>query len=296
MEKKREKTQTSKKKTNIKNSKAEYYACALTSVYTFGPTFRAENSHTSRHLAEFWMIEPEIAFADLKDDMRCAEDFITFCVRKALATCSAELDFLENHTGGAEKGKAVPPVAAAGTRKRLEAIAAPDSPGFARVSYTEAVEILRDHVRTQRVKFELPVEWGVDLASEHERYLTDVVHQGRPVIVYDYPKEIKAFYMRANDDGKTVAAMDILVPGVGELVGGSQREERLDVLVKKLEEMGERTDSSSPYSPYLDLRRYGKVPHAGFGVGFERLVQFVAGLDNIRDSIPFPRWPNNAAF
>ena len=177
-------------------STAEYYACALTSVYTFGPTFRAENSHTSRHLAEFWMIEPEIAFADLRDDMRCAEDFIVFCVRKALACCSAELDFLENHTGGAEKGKVFAPVSAAGTRKRLEAIAAPDSPGFARVSYTEAVEILKKHIDEKKVKFELPVEWGVDLASEHERYLTDVVHEGRPVIVFDYPKEIKAFYMR----------------------------------------------------------------------------------------------------
>ena len=176
---------------------AEYYACALTSVYTFGPTFRAENSHTSRHLAEFWMIEPEIAFADLRDDKRCAEDFITFCVRKALSCCSAELDFLENHTGGTDKGKTIAPVTAAGTRKRLEAIAAPDSPGFARVSYTEAVEILKSHIEAKKVKFELPVEWGVDLASEHERYLC-VVHEGRPVIVYNYPKEIKAFYMRVS--------------------------------------------------------------------------------------------------
>ncbi|KAK7245502.1 hypothetical protein RIF29_40348 [Crotalaria pallida] len=251
----------------------ESYACALTSVYTFGPTFRAENSHTSRHLAEFWMVEPEIAFADLEHDMNCAEAYVKFLCQWLLDNCLEDMLFM------AEKFDK-------GCIDRLKMVA---STPFIRVTYTEAVEILEEAVATGK-KFENEVRWGIDLASEHERYLTEVKFQ-KPVIVYNYPKEIKAFYMRLNDDLKTVAAMDVLVPKVGELIGGSQREERFDVIKQRLEEM---SLPSEPYEWYLDLRRYGTVKHAGFGLGFERMILFATGLDNIRDVIPFPRYPGRA--
>ena len=280
---------------------AEYYALGLSAVYTFGPTFRAENSHTGRHLAEFWMIEPEVAFASLTDDMALAEAYIKAVVGCVLKECEGELEVLDKAaaaaTAAAAKGAApkkgdsgAPPPPPTTLKQRLTAIV--NTP-FVRLSYTDAVAALEAEISAKKVKFEFPVSWGVDLAAEHERYLTDVLHSGTPVIVYDYPKEIKAFYMRANDDGKTVAAMDVLVPGVGELVGGSQREERLDVLESLILETGMPL---AAYSSYLDTRRFGTVPHAGFGVGFERLVQFVTGVDNIRDVIPFPRWPGHAEF
>ncbi|BBM97614.1 asparaginyl-tRNA synthetase [Marchantia polymorpha subsp. ruderalis] len=249
----------------------EGYACALGSVYTFGPTFRAENSHTTRHLAEFWMIEPEIAFADLKDDMNCAEDYIKFLCQWLLDHCLDDMEFL---------AKMYDKTAV----ERLRMVA---STPFVRITYTEAVETLQ---KVKKKKFEKKVEWGIDLASEHERYLTEEIYK-KPVIVYNYPKDIKAFYMRLNDDGKTVAAMDVLVPKVGELVGGSQREERLDVLIQRLEEM---KLPKEPYEWYLDLRRFGTVKHAGFGLGFERMILFATGIENIRDVIPFPRYPGRA--
>eukprot|EP00035_Acanthoeca_spectabilis_P034859 m.31218 g.31218 ORF g.31218 m.31218 type:complete len:607 (+) comp6913_c0_seq1:110-1930(+) len=250
---------------------AEIYACAMTSVYTFGPTFRAEDSHTTRHLAEFWMIEPEIAFCDLQGDMTCAEQYVQYCCKHVLETCRPEMEFFVEKVDK----QAI---------KRLETVA---STPFVRLSYTEACELLIEHSKEKKVKFKETVTWGIDLGSEHERYLAEKVFKG-PVILYDYPKEIKAFYMRLNDDGKTVAAMDVLVPGVGELIGGSQREEREDVLTQRIEEMKLPLDQ---YSWYLDLRRFGTVPHAGFGLGFERLVLFTTGMENIRDVIPFPRFP-----
>lgn len=253
---------------------AEIYACAMRDVYTFGPTFRAENSNTSRHLAEFWMVEPELAFADLQDDMDCAEAYLKHCLTHVLEHCDEDLEFFEKN------------ISKDNLRERLRGVATSD---FARITYTEAV----DHVLKAKKKFEFPVEWGCDLQSEHERYLTEEVFKNRPVIVRDYPKAVKAFYMRENDDGKTVAAMDVLVPKVGELMGGSQREERLDVLERRIEEVGLEKES---YWWYLDLRRYGSVPHAGFGLGFERLVQYVTGVENIRDVIPFPRYPGSAEF
>lgn len=274
----------------------------MTAVYTFGPTFRAENSHTGRHLAEFWMIEPEVAFCDLADDMALAEAYVKAVVGAVLAECGGDLDVLDKAAaadaaaaakgaapkkGGDAAAPATPPTT---LKQRLTALV--NTP-FVRLSYTDAVAALEAEIAAGRVKFEFPVYWGVDLAAEHERYITDVLHGGTPVIVHDYPAAIKAFYMRANDDGKTVAAMDVLVPGVGELVGGSQREERLDVLERRIQEAGMPLEA---YSAYLDTRRFGTVPHAGFGVGFERLVQFVTGVDNIRDVIPFPRWPGHAEF
>ncbi|KAK9102997.1 hypothetical protein Sjap_020251 [Stephania japonica] len=252
---------------------AETYASALSDVYTFGPTFRAENSNTSRHLAEFWMIEPELAFSDLDDDMACATAYLQYVVRYALENCKEDMEFLNTWI---EKG----------IIDRLSDVAEKD---FVQLTYTDAVELL---LRAKK-QFEFPVKWGCDLQSEHERYITEVAFSGRPVIIRDYPKEIKAFYMRQNDDGKTVAAMDLLVPRVGELIGGSQREERLDNLELRLDELKLNKES---YWWYLDLRRYGSVPHAGFGLGFERLVQFATGLDNIRDAIPFPRSPGSAEF
>jgi len=252
---------------------AEIYACALRDVYTFGPTFRAENSNTTRHLAEFWMVEPEMAFATLEDDMACAEAYLKHCVRYVLENCKEDMEFFDKFT---EKGLI----------QRLTDVAEQD---FATITYTEAVEELLK----VKDKFEYPVVWGNDLQSEHERYLTEVVFDQRPLIVTDYPKDIKAFYMRENEDGLTVAAMDVLVPKVGELMGGSQREERLDVLKRRLEEIGLPEE---PYWWYMDLRKYGSVPHSGFGLGFERLVQFATGVDNIRDVIPFPRYPGNADF
>ncbi|KAI8475840.1 MAG: hypothetical protein J3K34DRAFT_16650 [Monoraphidium minutum] len=253
----------------------EYYACALSNIYTFGPTFRAENSNTTRHLAEFWMIEPEIAFCDLEDDMRCAEDYVRYCCRWVLDHCGADLAFITKMYD-------------AGARDRLEQVA---SSPFARCSYTEAIEKLEAAIKGGR-KFDNPVSWGIDLATEHERYLAEELFKG-PVIVYNYPKEIKAFYMKLNEDGRTVAAMDVLVPKVGELIGGSQREDRYDTLVARITEAGMPLDA---YEGYLDLRRYGSVPHSGFGLGFERLILFATGLDNIRDVIPFPRVPGSAAF
>ncbi|CAL1401517.1 unnamed protein product [Linum trigynum] len=252
---------------------AETYATALSDVYTFGPTFRAENSNTSRHLAEFWMIEPELAFADLNDDMACATAYLQYVVRHILENCKEDMEFFNTWI---EKG----------IIDRLTDVA---EKKFVQLTYTDAIELL---LKTDK-KFEFPVAWGCDLQSEHERYITEKAFGGCPVIIRDYPKEIKAFYMRQNDDGKTVAAMDLLVPRIGELVGGSQREERLGYLEDRLEELKLNKES---YWWYLDLRRYGSVPHAGFGVGFERLVQFATGLDNIRDTIPFPRSPGSAEF
>ncbi|CAH2078794.1 unnamed protein product [Thlaspi arvense] len=251
----------------------ETYASALSDVYTFGPTFRAENSNTSRHLAEFWMIEPELAFADLDDDMACATAYLHYVVKYVLDNCKEDMEFFDTWI---EKG----------IIQRLTDVVEKD---FLQLSYTDAIELL---VKANR-KFEFPVKWGLDLQSEHERYITEEAFEGRPVIIRDYPKEIKAFYMRENDDGKTVAAMDMLVPRIGELIGGSQREERLDVLEARLDEL--KLDKES-YWWYRDLRRYGSVPHAGFGLGFERLVQFATGIDNIRDVIPFPRSPGSADF
>ncbi|WP_456386571.1 asparagine--tRNA ligase [Desulfolithobacter sp.] len=249
---------------------AEIYALALGRVYTFGPTFRAENSNTSRHLAEFWMLEPEMAFCDLGCNMDLAESLIQYLVEYVQNRCSEDIALFDRFV-------------ARGLCKRLENVVAGT---FARITYSEAVEALKKSGH----EFAFPVSWGMDLQSEHERWLCEEL-AGRPVIVTDYPKEIKPFYMRVADDEKTVAAMDILLPGIGELVGGSQREERLEVLEPRMREAGLDLDE---YSWYLDLRRYGSVPHSGFGLGFERLVQFVTGMANIRDVIPFPRTPGNA--
>nr|XP_027085219.1 asparagine--tRNA ligase, chloroplastic/mitochondrial-like [Coffea arabica]XP_027085224.1 asparagine--tRNA ligase, chloroplastic/mitochondrial-like [Coffea arabica] len=251
----------------------ETYATALSDVYTFGPTFRAENSNTSRHLAEFWMIEPELAFADLDDDMACATAYLQYVVQYILENCKEDMDFFNTWI---EKG----------IISRLSDVV---EKSFVLLTYTDAIDLLLK----AKKKFEFPVKWGCDLQSEHERYITEVAFGGCPVIIRDYPKEIKAFYMRENDDEKTVAAMDMLVPQVGELIGGSQREERLEYLEKRLDGLKLNKES---YWWYLDLRRYGSVPHAGFGLGFERLVQFATGIDNIRDAIPFPRTPGSAEF
>ena len=250
----------------------ETYCCALSRVYTFGPTFRAENSNTSRHLAEFWMMEPEIAFADLGDTADLAEEMLKYLLDDILTRRADDMKFFDDRI---EKG----------IIDRLRHVI--DAP-FRRLSYTEAVEILEKSGQ----KFEYQVKWGRDLQSEHEKYLTEV-HFKQPLVVVDYPRDIKAFYMRANDDGKTVAAMDVLVPGIGEIIGGSQREERLENLDARLDEMGLPKDD---YWWYRDLRRYGTVPHAGFGLGFERLIQFCTGMGNIRDVIPFPRAPKQAEF
>lgn len=250
----------------------ETYCCALGNVYTFGPTFRAENSNTSRHLAEFWMIEPEIAFADINDDMNLAEAYLKYVLNFLFEHCAEDMEFFDKFI---EKGLI----------ERLKNVI---TNPFERITYTHAIELLEKATK----KFEFPVKWGCDLQSEHERYLTEE-HFKKPVIVTGYPKEIKAFYMRRNEDDKTVAAMDVLVPGIGELMGGSQREERLEVLEKRLEEM--KLDKKD-YWWYLELRKYGSMPHAGFGVGFERLVQFATGMENIRDVIPFPRYPGHAEF
>ncbi|WP_223826084.1 asparagine--tRNA ligase [Spongiibacter pelagi] len=249
---------------------AEAYCLAMSKVYTFGPTFRAENSNTSRHLAEFWMVEPEIAFADLNDDAALAEDFLRYLLKTVLDECSEDLAFFNQFVDQT-------------VLQRLEAVVARD---FVRMDYSEAIQILEKAPK----KFEFPVSWGLDLQSEHERYLCEE-YVGGPLVVMNYPKDIKAFYMRLNDDGKTVAAMDVLAPGIGEIIGGSQREERLDVLDRRMAEQGlEGLDW------YRDLRRYGTVPHAGFGLGFERLLNYITGMENIRDAIPFPRTPRHADF
>lgn len=250
----------------------EAFACALSNIYTFGPTFRAENSNTTRHAAEFWMVEPEMAFCDLQGDMEMAEAFIRFLVADALENSPEEVEFLNKFV---DKGLV----------QRLEHVR--DTP-FVRCSYTEAVEILQQSGK----KFDYPVTWGINLQSEHERYLTEE-HFKSPVIVYNYPKEIKPFYMRLNDDGKTVTAMDVLVPGIGEIIGGSQREERMDILVDNIRKAGMNEEA---YAWYTDLRRYGSVPHAGFGAGFERLLMFITGVSNIRDVLPFARTPKNCEF
>lgn len=250
----------------------ECYACSMSDVYRFDPGFRAENSNTSRHLAEFWMVEPEMAFADLNDDMDCAEEYLKYCVKYALDNCKNDLALFDKFIS-------------TGLIKKLELSI---KSKFERLPYTKAIEILEKATK----KFEFPVKWGIDLQTEHERYLVEE-HFKKPVIIFDYPKEIKAFYMRNNDDGKTVAAMDVLVEGVGEIIGGSQREERLDILEEKIKSIG--VDPKT-LSWYLDLRKYGTVPHAGFGLGFERLVLFITGMENIRDVNPFPRYPGHAEF
>ncbi len=249
----------------------ECYAMALTRVYTFGPTFRAENSNTSRHLAEFWMIEPEIAFAGLKENADLAEDFLKYLFNALMNECEDDMAFF----------------AARIDKQVTERLTSMIDSEFERMEYTDAIEILK----SSKKSFEYPVTWGLDLQSEHERYLAEE-HVGRPVILMNYPKEIKAFYMRRNDDERTVAAMDVLAPGIGELIGGSQREERLDYLDARLAELG----ISEELYWYRDLRRYGTAPHAGFGLGFERLINYVTGMENIRDAIPFPRTPRSASF
>jgi len=251
---------------------AEIMAMAFTNVYTFGPTFRAENSNTSRHLAEFWMIEPEMAFCNLDGNMELAEDFLKYVFRYVLEQCTDDMQFFNDRI----------------EKTVLETAQNIIDNEFARITYTEAIALLEKADKT----FEFPVEWGVDLQSEHERYLAEE-HFKKPLIVTDYPKDIKAFYMRLNEDGKTVRAMDVLAPRIGEIIGGSQREERLEVLEQRIEAQGMPKES---LWWYLELRKYGTVPHAGFGLGFERLIQFMTGMQNIRDVIPFPRTPQNAEF
>lgn len=268
----------------------ELAAMALGDVYTFGPTFRAENSNTTRHLAEFWMIEPEMAFSDLEDDMNLAEEFIKYIIKYVLDNNREDLDFLANRLEEEDKQKPQHLRNEMGLMEKLEFVVDND---FERVTYTEAIEILKDSAPNKKKKFQYLVDkWGIDLQSEHERYLVEK-HFKKPVILINYPKEIKAFYMRINDDNKTVAAMDILAPGIGEIVGGSQREERLDILVKRMEEMNIPVEEMNWY---LDTRRFGSAPHAGFGLGFERLMLFVTGMTNIRDVIPFPRYPKSVDF
>jgi asparaginyl-tRNA synthetase len=269
---------------------AETYAMALGKVYTFGPTFRAENSNTSRHLAEFWMIEPEVAFNDLDANMDLAEDFIKYVVNYALENCADDLEFLENRLLEEEKNKPQDERSEMKLREKLRFIL---ENNFKRVSYTEAIDILMRSKPNQKKKFKYIIEeWGADLQSEHERFLVEK-HFKCPVILFDYPANIKSFYMRLNDDGKTVRAMDVLFPGIGEIVGGSQREERYDVLLEKMKAMN--VDAKELYW-YLDLRKFGTAVHSGFGLGFERLVQFTTGMGNIRDVIPYPRTPGNAEF
>lgn len=281
------------KETNLTVSgqlEAETYAMALGKVYTFGPTFRAENSNTSRHLAEFWMIEPEVAFNDLDANMDLAEDFIKYVLNYALEHCADDLEFLENRLLEEEKNKPQNERSEMKLRDKLRFIL---ENNFKRVSYTEAIDILKNSTPNKKKKFKYPIEaWGADLQSEHERFLVEK-HFNAPVILFDYPATIKAFYMRLNDDGKTVRAMDVLFPGIGEIVGGSQREERYEVLKQKMEAMDISTEE---LYWYLDLRKFGTAVHSGFGLGFERLVQFTTGMGNIRDVIPYPRTPGNAEF
>ena len=268
---------------------AELAALALGKVYTFGPTFRAENSNTTRHLAEFWMIEPEIAFADIKDDIDLGEDFLKYLINYALATCKEDLQFLNDR---AIKEESQLPKDKRNELSLLERIDMVVGHDFERITYTQAIEILLQSKPHKKKKFKYDISWGVDLQSEHEKYLVEK-HFKKPVVIVDYPASIKAFYMRQNDDGKTVAAMDILFPGIGEIVGGSQREERYEVLEQKCKEFNVPKEA---IWWYLETRKFGTVPHAGFGLGFERLMMFVTGMTNIRDVIPFPRTPNNAEF
>lgn len=268
----------------------ETYALALGDVYTFGPTFRAENSNTTRHLAEFWMIEPEMAFYELNDNMELAEAFLKYLCQYALDHCADDLEFLNKRAQEEEASKPQDQRSELGLIDRLKFIVGNE---FQRLSYTEAIDILKNSNPNKKKKFQYLIEnWGVDLQSEHERYLVEK-HFKKPVILYNYPAEIKAFYMRQNEDGKTVAAMDVLFPGIGEIIGGSQREERYDRLVKRVQELGL---PEKELWWYLDLRKFGSAPHSGFGLGFERLMLFVTGMTNIRDVIPFPRFPGNAEF
>jgi asparaginyl-tRNA synthetase len=268
----------------------ELAAMAFSEIYTFGPTFRAENSNTARHLAEFWMVEPEMAFFDLEDNMNLAEEFIKYIIGYAMENFKGDLEFLAERLADEEKQLPQDKRSELGLIEKLEFVL---NNAFERITYTEAIEILKNSNHNKKKKFQYSIDkWGIDLQSEHERYLVEK-HFKRPVILSNYPKEIKAFYMRQNDDGKTVAAMDILAPGIGEIVGGSQREERMEKLEERMKEM------DIPLKEmwwYLDTRRFGTVPHAGFGLGFERMVQFVTGMTNIRDVIAFPRTPKNAEF
>lgn len=268
----------------------ELAAMAFSDVYTFGPTFRAENSNTTRHLAEFWMIEPEVAFNDLEDNMNLAEAFIKYVIAYAVEHNKEDLEFLSQRLVEEDNQK---PLLERSEMTLLDKLSFVVNNDFERLTYTEAIDILRESNHNKKKKFKYPIDaWGIDLQSEHERYLVEK-HFKKPVILTDYPKDIKSFYMRLNDDGKTVAAMDILAPGIGEIVGGSQREERLDKLTQRMNEMDIPAEE---LSWYLDTRRFGACPHAGFGLGFERLVQFVTGMGNIRDVIPFPRYPKSAEF
>ncbi len=281
------------KETNLTVSgqlEAETYAMALGKVYTFGPTFRAENSNTSRHLAEFWMVEPEVAFNDLDANMDLSEDFIKYILAYILKNCKDDLEFLEKRLLDEEKSKPMAERSDMPLREKLKFVI---DNNFKRVSYTEAIDILKNSKPNKKKKFKFPInEWGADLQSEHERFLVEK-HFKSPVILFDYPANIKAFYMRLNDDGKTVRAMDVLFPGIGEIAGGSQREERLDVLIEKIKALG--IDEKELWW-YLDLRKFGTAVHSGFGLGFERMVQFATGMGNIRDVIPFPRAPQSAEF
>jgi asparaginyl-tRNA synthetase len=262
----------------------------LGKVYTFGPTFRAENSNTSRHLAEFWMIEPEMAFYDLEDNMELAEEFIKSVIKDLIDECKEDLEYLNKKLLDEDKAKPMNERNELNLLERLDFVINND---FKKITYTEAFEILRNSKPNKKKKFKFPIlEWGIDLQSEHERFLVEK-HFKKPVIIYDYPAKIKAFYMRMNEDGKTVKAMDILFPGIGEIVGGSQREERLDVLKSRIKELN---IEEKELWWYLDLRKYGTVKHSGFGLGLERLILFATGMTNIRDVIPFPRTPKNAEF
>lgn len=268
----------------------ETYALALGDIYTFGPTFRAENSNTTRHLAEFWMIEPEMAFYDLQDNMQLAQEFLQYLVRYALENCGEDLEFLNKRAQEEDQQKPQDQRSELSLLDRLKFVSEND---FQRLSYTEAIEILKNSNPNKKKKFQFLIDqWGVDLQSEHERYLVEK-HFKKPVILYNYPAEIKSFYMRQNEDGKTVAAMDVLFPGIGEIIGGSQREERYDRLMKRVQEL------NLPEKDlwwYLELRKFGSAPHSGFGLGFERLILFVTGMTNIRDVIAYPRYPGNAEF
>ena len=281
------------KETNLTVSgqlEAELAALALSKVYTFGPTFRAENSNTSRHLAEFWMVEPEVAFADINENMDLAEELLKYCVKYAIEKCSDDIDFLDSRFSNEQKGKPQNERLELGLKEQMNFVLEND---FVRLSYTDAIEILRNSKPNKKKKFNYIIEgWGADLQSEHERYLVEK-HFKKPVILIDYPKEIKSFYMKQNDDGKTVRAMDILFPGIGEIVGGSQREENYEKLKTR---MGEMNIPQEEMWWYLETRKFGTVPHSGFGLGFERLLLFVTGMGNIRDVIPFPRTPKNAEF
>lgn len=281
------------KETNLTVSgqlEGETACMGLSEIYTFGPTFRAENSNTSRHLAEFWMIEPEMAFYELEDNMELAEEFLKYLVKYAIENCKDDLAFLDSRAKEEDKNKPQNERAEMSLLERLQFVLGNE---FIRLSYTEAIDILRNSNPNKKKKFQYIInEWGADLQSEHERFLVEK-HFKKPVILYNYPKEIKAFYMRHNDDNKTVAAMDVLFPGIGEIIGGSQREERYDVLKRKIEELGIPEED---LWWYLDLRKFGSAPHSGFGLGFERLMLFVTGMGNIRDVIPFPRTPDNAEF